>query len=617
MRPRPRRKLFPRSSERPSLPGAWPTGPLTPVGGPAREGARRRSGGGASAEARRIHVVSPVGVELSVGTRALADELGELVRIAAHRPDITVSVGAPGCGWSFRPDLGRVQVDPLHLEGQSADFCRGLALHEAAHARLTRYHEMIPPDLQRAPGLARLLNVIEDCRIETWLGRRVPGSRPWIRSYNDILFGNLRRADSRAGAAAQFLMGILAHWWYGEAPTGMLPEAAEALAATLPAIAAAVEAQPPGVPLAEGQVRALYAAHPVARAYLPQDLRIQPSADACIARMAQYRAWEIIHARVVPAFRALTDADAAAKREQRSAFEALLDQLAAGHIEDPDGRLRGALEGIAEAPDAGAASSGTQATREAVQAAFELDPTDRYLTVWQRLHPSIDALSRDLLEIFERRNRSRITRGHASGTRIHLPAAMQFEARPDTYRTLWERRTTPQRIDPCFVLLVDTSASMRGARIAATFDGIVLLCEVAARVGMPLEVFQFNEGCTRVHAWDDGVDEGLRRRLGGLPDAVTGGTCLGEALGTVRRRVAELPFRDLFVLVLSDGETTDPEVATRHLDALRRGGATCMGLGLGPEARALRDVFPDAPVGISVEEVPGRLVAALRSSVGA
>ena len=490
---------------------------------------------------------------------------------------------------------------------------------------MTRYHEMIPPDLQRAPGLGRLLNVIEDCRIETWLGKRVPGSRPWIRSYNDILFGNLRRADPRAGAAAQFLMGILAHWWYGEAPAGMLPEAALALEATLPAVTAAVEAQPPGVPLAEGQVRALYAAHPVARAYLPQDLRSQPSPDTCIARMAQYRAWEIIHARVLPTFRGLVEQDVAAKRDQRSAFEALLDALAAAHIDDPDGRLRGALEGaLAGTPSDGdttstnpSAAAGQAASRSAVQAAFQIDPSDRYLAVWQRLHASIDALSRDLLEIFERRNRSRITRGHASGTRVHLPAAMQFEARPDTYRTLWERRTTPQRIDPCFVLLVDTSASMRGARIEATFDGIVLLCEVAARVGMPLEVFQFNEGCTRVHAWDDGVDETLRRRLGGLPDSVTGGTCLGDALGTVRARVAELPFRDMFVLVLSDGETTDPEVAARHLTALRAGGATCMGLGLGPEARALRDVFPDAPVGIKVEEVPARLVAALRASVGA
>lgn len=615
MMPRLRRKRFqgPSAAERSSA--------------TTREGLRRRGAGVTSAEAapRRVHVVAPAGVELSEGTRALADELGELVRIAAHRPDITVCVGAPGCGWSFRPDLGRVLVDPLHLEGQSADFCRGLALHEAAHARMTRYHEMIPPDLQRAPGLARLLNVVEDCRIETWLGRRVPGSRPWIRSYNDILFGNLRRADPRAGSAAQFLMGILAHWWYGEAPTGMRPEAAAALEATLPAIAAAVEAQPPGVPLAEGQVRALYAAHPVARAYLPQDLRTQPTPDTCIARMSQYRAWEIVHARVLPAFRALVEEDTPAQREQRSAFEALLDLLAAAHIEDPDGRIRGALEdALAGRPsDVDPASPNTTSaagqaiSRNAVQAAFQIDPSDRYLAVWQRLHASIDALSRDLLEIFERRNRSRITRGHASGTRVHLPAAMQFEARPDTYRTLWERRTTPQRIDPCFVLLVDTSASMRGARIEATFDGIVLLCEVAARVGMPLEVFQFNEGCTRVHAWDDGVDETLRRRLGGLPDSVNGGTRLGGALGTVRARIAELPFRDRFVLVLSDGETTDTEVAARHLAALRAEGATCMGLGLGPEARALRDVFPDAPIGLTVEEVPSRLVAALRASVGA
>jgi uncharacterized protein with von Willebrand factor type A (vWA) domain len=336
--------------------------------------------------------------------------------------------------------------------------------------------------------------------------------------------------------------------------------------------------------------------------------------------MSQYRAWEIVYGRVLPVFQRLVAADREAGRTALSTFEALLDALAAGHIDDPDGRLRGALEAALDGGGTATAgvSGGTGVgTREAVQEALRVDPKDRYLAVWQRLHASIDALSRDLLEIFERRNRSRTTRGHASGARIHLPAAMQFEARPDTYRTLWERRTTPQRIDPCFVLLVDTSSSMRGARIEATFDGIVLLCEVAARVGIPLEVFQFNDSCTRVHAWDEGVDHALRQRLGALPDLAVGGTALGEALGTVRRRLGELAFRDVFVLVLSDGETADPDVAHANLRALRASGVTCMGLGLGPEARALREVFPDAPVGITVEEVPGRLVAALRASVAA
>jgi Mg-chelatase subunit ChlD len=236
--------------------------------------------------------------------------------------------------------------------------------------------------------------------------------------------------------------------------------------------------------------------------------------------------------------------------------------------------------------------------------------------VWNTLHAHIDRLSRDLIEVFEKRNRSRITRGHPAGIRITLRAAMQFEAQPILYRRLWEKKSRPQRIDPVMILVIDRSGSMQGDNIARTFEGIVLLSEVAARVGLPLELFTFSNTPRHELEWDEGVGEDIRKRLGELPDRCDGGTELHGALKAVRARVAALPFRDVFLVVLSDGATNDAAAAKDELRRLRRAGVRCVGLGLGDGAGAMADLFPGDPVGVPVDQVPERFMTILRGFVG-
>jgi hypothetical protein len=555
---------------------------------------------------------------LSEAQQALLRELEELLRIVARRPDLTLEAGESGCPWMIRMDSGRVQCDPEHLATRSADFCRGLALHEAAHACLTLYHQLLPPELLRAPGMLQLLNVVEDCRIETWLQASLPGSRPWIDEYNDVLFGNLRSADPAAPASVQFLQGLLARWWYGSPPAGMRPEAAEALEAATPGLLRATTFYPPPLPLGGPFVEAAYLRHPAARAFLALDLRTAPTDAQRLARMAQYGAWEVTYREILPHFRGLLAREPAPQRSDP--FAQLLQRLAGAHIQDPDAGARGSrlaqpwsLPGSPTRP-AGGSGADTQA---AVERALQVDPRDRYLGVWKQLHEPIDRLSRDLLEVFEKRNRSRRTRGHATGVRIDLPAVMQFEADPRLYRKLWERISRPDRVDPALLLLIDRSGSMQGENIARTFEGIVLLSEVAARVGLPLELTTFADAPRQELQWDEGVGAAIRRRLGELPERCDGGTDLARALAECRARVEALPFRDIFLIVLSDGATADPAGAARELRSLRAAGVRCVGLGLGSGAEPMRGLFPGDPVGVTVEEVPQRLMTILRGFLAA
>jgi len=116
--------------------------------------------------------------DVEAAAEALRAELEGLVRIAARRPDLTVREGRPGCAWSFNWSADVVTVDPDHLRSFAPDLCRGLALHEAAHAAVTVLHDVVP-----APLLERfhpLLNALEDIRIEVWMRSRFPGAAAWI-----------------------------------------------------------------------------------------------------------------------------------------------------------------------------------------------------------------------------------------------------------------------------------------------------------------------------------------------------------------------------------------------------------------------------------------------------
>jgi len=113
------------------------------------------------------------------------EELEQLARLTAGRSELRLMAGQPGSGWSWNWRTHTISIDGGRLESNTADFTRGLVLHESAHAAITRLSEIAPQSILKVWRLFSLLNLLEDCRIETWMQNRFPGCVAWVREYND------------------------------------------------------------------------------------------------------------------------------------------------------------------------------------------------------------------------------------------------------------------------------------------------------------------------------------------------------------------------------------------------------------------------------------------------
>jgi hypothetical protein len=556
-----------------------------------------------------------------VRDRLLA-ELGELARLAARRPDLVIRIGEPGCPWSFNWRERVIEVPPDDLSRRPGDFCRGLVLHEAAHAAVTRLQVLVPQTEHRR--LHALLNVLEDCRIETWMRCRFPGCVPWVRAYNDLLFGEMRAQPWPVSRCAQFLRGILEDWWFGATADGARPEVTDALAAIRPALADITGAQPASTPASPWQALAVAAPW---------------SAEAEVLA-AQRGMWETARTRIVPVWDALAAADQAEGLgplpEEELArllrfLRAVLEWVEAreGHPADDPGGGRGddgsavavLREGIRRRRRARTGDElrelpppGT-GIRRRLRAALAPESDDVYLEAYGRVHGLVDRLAGEFIRIFHEEGRSRWKKRQPLGGRLDLRAAMRCEADPRRYRELWDARIAPRRFDPCVGLLVDRSGSMEGKSIQAAFDALVLLVEVCRRSGIEVAVHSF----AREHRCDLPFgavpDPASRRRLAALRSGCGGGTDMAGGLAGAGTALAERPHRHRVLITLGDGNPDDPVRTRARVAALRGEGIVCLGLGLGPETRGLKDFFDHALVEVPVEEVAERLGGLLRRAV--
>lgn len=534
---------------------------------------------------------------------ALLEELRGLVRLAAHRSDLVVREGNPDGTWAFRFDTGEIIVDPGDLRSLAPDLCRGLALHEAAHAAVTVLPRVVPP--ARLAPLMPLLNVIEDMRIEIWMRSRFPGAVPWIRAYNDLFYGIARSLPLPQSRQVQFLKGILDLWWYGTACPGTLPEVSDALDACREAIAAAVACQPP----------------------------LEPDAVGVLA--SQQAMWEIVRARILPAWAKLAAADRAEG----------IGPLAAQEIEEFAVRLGGQAgyglfgrvsrrrmaprpatttirripnpRGSSEPgqPARSAAASGQATLRAQLSTATGADGSDAYLAAWKRIAPEADRLGDELLRLLVPRRRLRWQTGHASGPRLDLRRAFEFEADPRRYDRLWSRPLLPQRCDPALVLLIDRSGSMDGESIERSFEGLVLLVEVCRRVGAPAAVWSFANRPQEELAWNAPLDASARRRLGLIPRTCAGNTNMAAALAAVGRAFESRHGDPKLLLVLGDGEPDRPEPTLAAVRDLDQSGITTIGLGLGAGTQGLARFFPCAATEIPPARIVDHVASLLEASL--
>ncbi len=554
----------------------------------------------------------------------LADELDDLSCMLAMRSDVVLLPGPPGSGWYFQPMTGLINADSKDLAEQSPDFCRGLATHEAAHAAVTRYHDIVPSQMMRDPNLASLMNSIEDCRIEDWMRQRMPGCGPWVEEYNNFLFAPMLEGSLPQTRAGQFCMSIIARWWYGSFPEGANPEVSEALELVWPHCEAAIAAQPPSDPINSDAFSNFYLRHPVAKAYLHRDVYRPPNGFEMLVRMAQFKMWRIIFANILPHYDKLVALDKKehGDRNQQQQMQQLLEQMrgvpAPSDLpQRPMGpgqrRGQGSGGGGGQAQPGGAAGGGGMA--DAIEQALSIDPNDRYLQTWNQVSSMVDQLADQIAEVLEKASRSEWLRGYPSGVELDIRMAMQFQADRTLHNRLWMRKTMPKKVDPGFILVVDQSGSMGGTNIEEAFKAVVLLVEVCKRVGIPTDIWTFNNSAQLRHGWDDPLDEAVRDELGKVPQQCSGGTQMGAALNDVLARIPEMPFKDRIVIVIGDGEPGDQRASQDAIKALEAEECILLGLGIGQGARGMKNYFREGLFGVPVEQVSASLANLIREQL--
>lgn len=542
------------------------------------------------------------------------ESLRALAAGVAMDRDLEVVAGRPGCGWSILTHTGRIQVDPDDLEQLPDEEIFGLTCHEASHAAVTRYPWLLPQRLLERPGMRTLLNALEDCRIEDWLVRRLPGSRDWVERYNDRLFPRDGGAIRQHPPFVQFALGAIFQWWHGELPEGLDPRVVRALHDTADARREAIDAQPPVEPDTPWSER--YASSRVARVFLRHDGLTRVDGFEQEVRLSAVASWQAIWTGIVPTFEglvALSSAQEIAAAEAR--YLVVCGGWASGVRVRPSRRPDGPTFELPPIDDT------------ALSAALDPPSTDDWDTARRDVLPLVDALVAALLRVLRPRSLPRWIPHHPTGQRIDLRAAMRHEARPEPDR-LWQRKTVPERTDPRFLLLLDLSGSMAGDPIHWGFRGTVLLAEVLARLQIPFAVHGFQDALVPFKPFGRTLEH-ARPQLSTMPLEVSGTRPSGRNRpqhnwdGPVLEAAADVllaePSRTPVLIVVSDGVPSgpsDPEAALHRAVAEVGRRVHLVGVGLGPGTEHVRRFYPHGVANVPLQGFPEAIGRCIQQVLG-
>lgn len=541
----------------------------------------------------------------------LLDELTCLARLVAQRDDLHVVADTTET-WSFQPMTGIITANARDLRERSREWNLGLLLHEAAHAAVTCYHEILPDAWMRDPLVRVLLNAVEDCRIETWLIERFPGSASWIRGYNETLFADVLQGRLPDGLAPQFLAATIARWMTGQIPSGMDPRALAALRRAMPGIDRALSFLPPLTLDESPGLHEAWKHLPCARIWESNDHGRPPSTFRILSRLSQYAMWATLHEEVWPHLKELREIDRSEGRVDVSWLENLIRHLEKNGFRRPAGNAdpRGT---VVECHIEGGSRDASRGELDRILDPAGLEP---YHQVRAPLQPAIEELARRLMELACRMGRERFRTGYSSGSRLDWRAVQTWEADPRRWDRLWIRPDRPRTPTPCLSILIDLSGSMDGNASLQARKAVILVTEACHRAGIPLEIWTFANACVPVLESDTPLTDDVRGRIASIPNACSGGTAMANALRTIAQRIQELPWNDHFVVVVGDGNPGDGDEMPAALSHLTAHGIEITGIGLGEESRDLSRWFPDAVLGLEPLELGRNLGQRIVERIG-
>lgn len=509
------------------------------------------------------------------GAEGLTQRLQEALVMAGMvslRDDLAVEFGD---WWSFNWQTNVITLPKSELATCPEEEICWIILHEAAHACLTRLHQMLPAETLQRPEVQVLLNCVEDVRIENWLVERFPGSRTWKATAHQIASAEDPHNDQAAqeeNPAVGFLRGLLRFGETGSLPQHLNRVSRSALEECLPALRSAFACVPPSSNVSEASVDALYQAHPVSRCYASTDQWEKVSPLEKWVRILQASMWAHVAEGVLPTFLRLTRDHGCPQLPQSRVIRVCLSRA------DRNGRpmpkeLKQALRNQLLKTGAG----------------------DYWRTV-NKYTAQIRSISELLLRLLPNHRGLRHVRGRRTGDRLDLRVAAQFEVDRRLHDKLWLQRIHRTLPEPVFVFAMDCSGSMRGAgRSTAAYDSIVVMREACKRASIPFTVLGFNDEQEVLLGWEHPDDAGSQLVLSALLQP-TGGTDVPTALEVAEQLLDKRSERDRFVFLMTDGEINENDA--RQVRAcnsrLSQDGVELLAFGLGSEAHLIRHACPNA-----------------------
>ncbi|MCE2827081.1 MAG: VWA domain-containing protein [Verrucomicrobium sp.] len=541
-------------------------------------------------------------------------ELERLAQLVARMPDLVVREGDPGSGWSFNRRDRIIAMDGSRLRCESRDFNRGLVLHELSHAVLTRLQPYLQGDYLTRRDIYMAINAFEDIRIESWMLQRFAGGREWIAEYNGKLLGNTVPAFkqlewTKLPPLEAFLAAVMARWWHGPEqvtlPKSLVPLVDEAW----PHVERIRKAIPaPSHDAVSGRgAAAAYRGSTVQGLHCLQDIISPPDEFEMEVRLKQQEFWDIFEAGILPILRRLAPPDLGSRRRsQRPPELALFNRWSRSQATEAMDSLSLPALPVGCFAAAKGAGNGDPLPWESDLGAYHRSA--------QLQAGAIAHLTGIVRTLFPPTRNRRWEGPRTCGVRIRIRAVPQAEANPRQHLQIWERRSPPSRPLPHLTVLIDRSGSMDGDRMTAAFTGCVLVSEVCHRSGIPFSLFTFSNTCEEVVPWEAGLDDRQRGRMGGLAAAASGGTDMAGALRKVAGHLERSPHPHRVLIVLGDGDDGSIEV-TAMARRIAQSGVHLVGLGVGPDTRAMEDCIPRARTCLQPRSIPGALAHALEEAV--
>lgn len=513
--------------------------------------------------------------------------------MASLRNDLAVQLGE---WWSFNWKTNVISLPKNELERCPQEEICWIILHEAAHAALTRLHDILPMETLQRPEVQILLQCAEDVRIENWLIQRFPGAQPWKQfcdTKNSAQDPATPEEAEQENPARAFLRGLMRLGSHGRFPAAIHPVALAALEETRSSLEAAFACVPPSASVDPASVESVYQKHPVSRCYAGMDRTHAPSAMEKWVRIMQAAFWSHVATGVLPVFLRLVN--------QHGCPQNL-----------PSRTIRVTHGGAPQGPP-----RSNEELKKALRQELENGGSGRYLETVHKYDAQIREITELLGRLLPNHRSLRHVRARRTGDRLDLRVAVQFEADRRLHEKLWMRREKPTLPEPAFVFLMDCSESMRhGGKCQAAFEALVLIREACTRAGIPFSVVMFNTETEVIHGWDQMNDSASETALS-LILRPFGGTSIAEALKGASKELLHRQERDRYLFLMSDGvsPTEDRRGALARITRLAEQQINVVPFGIGEEGEEIRKLFPGAEVFREAVDFPEALSATLVSVI--